>query len=337
MKDLKILVKDYAPIAHNAITILINILDDKEVLENLAADDTFLETLLHLITVCLSLREQAIIKQYDLRLTSRYQNAKEPNANELSMLLANIAKSEKAVKLLGLKRKTIPKDLTTSPYAITQLLDLFVKGAEGQYNAKANYDYLSYFFADIAQHPDARTYFTTPHKEDDSIIPLSKIIVFTEHKSVIRRRGVASTIKNVSFNTSAHNVLLDPSKVNLLPYILLPLMGPEEYSDEDMDGMPDEVQLLPPDKERESDVEIIKTHLETLLLLTTTREVREILRERKVYPVVRECHLHVDDEAVREICDRIVQVIMRDEPSEEEEQRERIREVDSDEEIVGVL
>lgn len=255
------------------------------------------------------------------------------------MLLANIAKSENAVKLLSLKRKAIPKDLSTSPYAITQLLDLFVKGAEGHYNAKANFDYLSYFFADIAQHPDARSYFTTPHKEDDGIIPLSKIIVFTEHKSVIRRRGVASTIKNVCFNTSAHGTLLDPTKVNLLPYILLPLMGPEEYSDEDMDGMPDEVQLLPPDKERESDVEIVKTHLETLLLLTATREGRKILRERKVYPVIRECHLHVDDEGVREICHRIVQVIMRDEPGEEGEVvvGERVKEIDSDEEIVDVM
>lgn len=256
------------------------------------------------------------------------------------MLLANIAKSSQASKFLALKRNTIPKPLSTSPYAITQLLDLFVKGASNTYNPHANYDYLSYFFADIAQHPDARSYLTTPHKEDDGIIPLSKIVVFTEHKGVIRRRGVASTIKNVCFNTEAHGVLLDPNGVNLLPYILLPLMGPEEYSDEDMEGMPEECQLLPPDKERETDVEILKTLLETLLLLTSTREGRDMLRSRKVYPVLRECHLHVDDEGVREVCDRIVQVIMRDEPNENDEPAgdgERVKEVDSDEEIVDVL
>jgi len=51
VKDLKILVKDYTPIAHNAITILINISNDKEVLETLASDKAFLETLVQRITV----------------------------------------------------------------------------------------------------------------------------------------------------------------------------------------------------------------------------------------------------------------------------------------------
>jgi hypothetical protein len=44
-----------------------------------------------------------------------------------------------------------------------------------------------------------------------------------------------------------------------------------------------------------------------------------VLREVKIYPIVRECHLHVDDDEVREACDRVVQVIMRKEEGEEEE------------------
>lgn len=109
-------------------------------------------------------------------------------------------------------------------------------------------------------------------------------------------------------------------------------MGPEEYADEDTDGMLDECQLLEPDKERESDVEIMKTHLETLMLLTATREDRDVLRRVKVYPIIRECHLQVDDEEVREACDRLVQVIMRKEEGEgnddeEEDEDQRIVEV----------
>jgi hypothetical protein len=49
---LKLLVKDYAPIAKNALTILINISSDLEVLKSLANDDALLETLLSRITVC---------------------------------------------------------------------------------------------------------------------------------------------------------------------------------------------------------------------------------------------------------------------------------------------
>lgn len=52
VKDLKLLVKDYAPIAKNALTILINISHDGEVLRSLAKDDAFLEALLARITVC---------------------------------------------------------------------------------------------------------------------------------------------------------------------------------------------------------------------------------------------------------------------------------------------
>jgi hypothetical protein len=52
VKDLKLLVKDYAPIAKNALTILINISSDAEVVKSLAKDDALLETLLSRITVC---------------------------------------------------------------------------------------------------------------------------------------------------------------------------------------------------------------------------------------------------------------------------------------------
>jgi hypothetical protein len=48
----KLLVRDYAPIAKNALTILINISSDTEVLKSLAKDDDFLESLLSRITVC---------------------------------------------------------------------------------------------------------------------------------------------------------------------------------------------------------------------------------------------------------------------------------------------
>lgn len=52
VKDLKLLVKDYAPIAKNALTILVNISADLEVLKDLSKDDAFLELLLSRITVC---------------------------------------------------------------------------------------------------------------------------------------------------------------------------------------------------------------------------------------------------------------------------------------------
>ena len=68
------------------------------------------------------------------------------------MLFANLAKSDHTIRLLRRKRGA-PKNaaLSTSPTAIDQLMDCFVKGAEGRYNKKADFDYLSYLFADMAK------------------------------------------------------------------------------------------------------------------------------------------------------------------------------------------
>lgn len=271
------------------------------------------------------------------------QDQNEPNANFICMLLANLAKAESITKLLALNRE-VPKELSTSPIAIDQLLDCFVKGAEGSYNKDADYDYLSYLFADLAKHEDGRKHFLAPRKEDKDIVPITKLIVFTEHKSTIRRRGVANTIKNVCFDVSAHPKLLardsEDGGIGLLPYVLLPLMGNEEYKDEDTEGMLDECQLLPPDKERESQADILITHLESLLLLTTEIESRRMLRDVQVYPIVRELHQGVEDEGVREGSDRLVQVLMRDEEGEGEGAvPPKVQEIeeDEDEQIVDVV
>lgn len=51
IKDLRLLIRDYAPIAKNALTMLINLSDDGEVVRNLMEDEAFLESLLLRVTV----------------------------------------------------------------------------------------------------------------------------------------------------------------------------------------------------------------------------------------------------------------------------------------------
>ncbi len=46
----------------------------------------------------------------------------------------------------------------------------------------------------MEQFPEARKHLVTLQRYD-SVVPLTKLVVFTEHKSDVRRRGVASTIK----------------------------------------------------------------------------------------------------------------------------------------------
>jgi len=297
-------------IAKDAITILINLSTDKDVLEYLASDKEFIKTLLERLTVCpvpfLSLQHQTN--------SSLIQKPEEPNANLLAMLLANLVKWDDLKYILFLEHAA-PKPLKSNNIAIDQLLDLFVKGADGTYNKSADFDYLSYVFADLAKHAEGRKYFLTPQAYD-GVVPLTKMTVFTEHKSDIRRKGVASTIKNVAFEVDAHPRFLADDEINILPYLLLPITGNETYDEEEMLEMLPDLQLLPPDKKRDPDPTIVQTHVETLTLLTTTRKGRDVLREAKVYPIIRETHLRVENEDVREACDRLVQVLMRDEEGE---------------------
>lgn len=245
------------------------------------------------------------------------------------MLLANMSKRD-TVKSLLTKKQTPPEGLKSDDLAINQLLDLFVKGFDGSYNKHANYDYLAYLFADLTKHEEVRQHFTTRQSYDNEF-PLTKIKVFTEHKSDVRRRGVASTIKNVAFEVDAHPAFLAESDMNLLPYLLLPIAGNEEYDeDEALEMLPD-LQLLPPDKQRDPVPEIVQMHVETLTLLTTTRAGRDYMREVKVYPLIRETHLRVNHDGVKEACERLVQVLMGD-----EEDEPRVVEVDEDNELVEV-
>jgi hypothetical protein len=245
------------------------------------------------------------------------------------MLLANMAKWD-GLKSIATRKQDAPESLKSDELVLNQLLDLFVKGSDGTYNKHADFDYLAYVFADLSKHPEIRQFFLT--KQDyDGVVPLNKIKVFTEHKSDIRRKGVASTIKNVAFDVPAHQAFLDEEQVNILPYLLLPITGNEQYDDEETMGMLPDLQLLPPDKQRDPDHNIVQTHVETLTLLTTTREGRDLMRSVNVYPIIRETHLHVNEEGVREACERLVQVLMADEAEDA-----RIEEIDDDDKIVEV-
>ncbi|KAK4671095.1 Protein hgh1 [Podospora pseudoanserina] len=288
VKHLKFLIRDHPKIAEHALTILINLTADASVVEFVASDEKFLGIALGLLV-----------------------DPKEPNANLLAMLLANMTKWDGLKDIIS-RKQPAPESLHSDELVLNQLMDLFVKGADGSYNKHADYDYLAYALADLSKHEEIRRFFLS-EQEYDSVLPLNKIKVFTEHKSDIRRKGVANIIKNVAFDVPSHPKFLDEDQINILPYLLLPIVGNEQYDEDEMLDMLPDLQLLPPDKQRDTDNNNIQTHIETLTLLTTTREGRDLMRNVKVYPVIRETHLRVEDDGVREACERLVNVIMADE------------------------
>lgn len=313
IKDLKKLSKETGQtLVTQSVTILANLCDDIIMRNLIVEDEEYLKFLV-----------QSII------------NLKNTNADLMCILLTNLAKNDSINKIFNFTIKHESEDqkkIFTSNKAIDCLMDCFVKGSDRSLNKYADFDYLSYFFADISRFQQGRSYFIT-EQEYDGIVPISKLLVFTEYyDSKIRREGVASTIKNALFDTKAHMELITNEKINLLPYILLPIAGPEEVDEEDMFNLPDELQLLPSDKKRDPVEAIICTHLESLLLLCTSREVREYLREKAVYPLIRELHKANETENITDLVDRLVQMLMRDEAPIEQADEEM--EDDSDDDAV---
>lgn len=315
IKDLKNLAQSKGRTTVNqAITILANLCDDLT-MRNLIVED--LEFLKYLVSSIIDLTNF--------------------NADLMCILLTNLAKNDAINKIFDFEIKHTSdeqKAVFKSEKAMDCLMDCFVKGSDRTLNKGAEFDYLSYFFADISRFSTGRDYFITEQAYDE-VVPISKILVFTEfYESKIRREGVASTIKNSLFDTSKQWMLITDVKINILPYILLPLAGPEEVDDDDMFNLPEELQLLGEDKKREPLPSIIKTHLESILLLCTTRKIREYLREKSVYAIIKNVHAAVEDEEVVEACDRAVQMLMRDEAPEEDDED---MEDDEDDKIVEII
>jgi len=263
------------------------------------------------------------------------------------MLLCNLSKSENVCfKLLDLstpsKNVSGEENDVSSPRPnkdhLDNLIELFARGEGKKYNPHAEYDFLGGVFANISLFPEGREYFTQ-NSRIDSTPRLSKIIPYTSHPSVIRRGGAVSTLKNVCFDIHFHTSLLNENKLNVLPYLLLPLAGPEEYDEDDVDGMPEELQFLEPTKQRESDAKIRAMLLEALLLLTTSREGRDVQRTRKVYPIIKFYHLWEKDEICRELAERLVNMIMGEEAKEEDDTNQglKIQEIEQKEEELQEL
>ncbi|KAL3235135.1 Protein HGH1 [Nakaseomyces bracarensis] len=301
LDDLKVLMQEKSrTLVQQSATILANLCDDGVMRKKLADDKEFLKYLTW--KIC------------DLNNTS---------SDIMCILLSNLSKEDAITYVFDITRSEEDKDLPPidkevfkSNRVVDCLMDCFVKGYDRALNKFANFDYLSYFFADVSRFKIGRNYFIET-QEYDGVVPISKLLVFTEkYDSKTRREGVASTIKNSLFDAETHERILLDEEINLLPYILLPIASAKdsEIDEEDMFNLPDELQLLPEDKKRDPVTSIVCTHLESILLLCTTKSAREYMRSKSVYPLVRELHKNIEDEDIDELCYRIVNMLMRGDP-----------------------
>ncbi len=120
--------------------------------------------------------------------------------------------------------------------------------------------------------------------------------------------------------------------IDALPHILLPLAGPEEFDLDAQEQLSEALQFLPQTKQREPDAVLRLAHVETLLLLCTTRWGRDYMRMHGVYEVIRALHEQETNDAVSEHVERLVNLLKRAEGPEtaQDQQVEEIEEDDAD-------
>ncbi|KAL9697731.1 hypothetical protein quinque_001172 [Culex quinquefasciatus] len=221
-----------------------------------------------------------------------------------SMVLCNITRPEHLVE-------AVLEELLKIEHSIDKLTTCFTRIS---YNKqKGHLNYLGPLFSNLSQSKRGRDIFC-----DQTTGLLSRIVPFVHHEaSIVRRGGAVGVLKNVCFDSTVHDWLLSDG-VDVLPFILLPLAGPEEFDDETNDKLPVELQYLGPDKRREEDPDVRKMLVESLAQLCATRRGREYLRARGTYEILRELHkfecgTEGGDARVLAACENVVDVLIRTE------------------------
>uniref|UniRef100_A0A4W2HHI4 Protein HGH1 homolog n=1 Tax=Bos indicus x Bos taurus TaxID=30522 RepID=A0A4W2HHI4_BOBOX len=207
------------------------------------------------------------------------------------------------------------------------------------YNARAPLHYLGPVLSNLSQRPATRAFLL-----DRNRCVVQRLLPLTQYPdSSVRRGGVVGTLRNCCFehreswwgcclmggigcflgplwtglhscfSPGHHEWLLGP-EVDVLPFLLLPLAGPEDFSEEEMERLPVDLQYLPPDKQREPDADIRKMLIETIMLLTATAPGRKQVRDQGAYLILRELHSWEPEPDVRVTCEKLIQVLIGDEP-----------------------
>ncbi|KAH9943856.1 DUF383-domain-containing protein [Amylocystis lapponica] len=344
VRDLKLLCRDQLATAHDALRALIN-LSDSSLLAASLSEPSFLNFLVSYI-----LNPQSILADLASMLLSNLTGSAATCATLLSMTVSIFPDPKSFTLYFPVQSRSgtcpapvpYPSGEPRDILALSLLIDAFVQGAavddaqdKDKRPRKADLHFLSSVFANISVIPAGRLFFLTPRPADplktDGALeyPLSKILAFTEHKDTIRRGGVASTLKYVHHRpTTPARVLTStgtaPSTLHAHrnPPATLEAPGldvlPYEFDLEEQERLPPALQFLPPTKAREPDAVLRRTHVETLLLLCTTRWGRVRLRESGVYEVVRALHESEREDKVSEHVERLVNFLKREEAPDAE-------------------
>uniref|UniRef100_A0A8C4Q537 Protein HGH1 N-terminal domain-containing protein n=1 Tax=Eptatretus burgeri TaxID=7764 RepID=A0A8C4Q537_EPTBU len=97
---------------------------------------------------------------------------------------------------------------------------------------------LGAIFGNLTQNPEARQALLN----DDGLLLLRLLPFLSYQKCSSLRLGIISAVRNLCFEHSRHSLLLS-NELDLLPRLLLPLAGPDEFTEEENEGLPLDLQF----------------------------------------------------------------------------------------------
>ncbi|XP_065197076.1 protein HGH1 homolog [Sycon ciliatum] len=235
-------------------------------------------------------------------------------ADGACMILCNVTREEAGARMLW----DIMARGGRQAEKLAELVDAFCNISFN--TVKGTLDYAATLLSNVTQVPEARLALI-----DKQRCLLQRLLPFTGYQaSKVRRGGIIGVVRNCCIDPACHDWLLGED-VSLLSHLLLPLAGPEEYSDEEMDKLPVDLQFLEPSKTREEDASIRKMLIEAINQLCSTRAGREVIKSLGTYYVMRELYNWEKDAETRLTCRKLIDLLISDEP---ETGMENLRDVD---------
>ncbi|XP_059827587.1 protein HGH1 homolog [Hypanus sabinus] len=275
-------------------------------LVNLSADESVHAPLLHQADLLPSLLSSLCDPDHDF-------------ADQVCSILSNLSRREDT-------GREVLRAIQSEEVGLAKIVEIF---CTDRYNKKGTLHYLGPLLSNLTQLPEARRFIL-----DKDRCVVQRLLPYTQYEgSSVRRGGVVGTLRNCCFDYACHEWLLG-SDVDILPFLLLPLAGPEELSEDETEGLPVDLQYLPEDKRREEDPDIRRMLLEAINLLVATKNGRKVVRDRNTYVILRELHKWEKEPDVVAACEKLIEVLISDEP---EAGMENLLEVKIPEEVERTL
>lgn len=174
------------------------------------------------------------------------------------MLLVNISSVDK-----GVSRLLQEEDAKLAGLNVAKLVRFFSRFSSSERGSEDEYEYVANILVNVTRLQSGRKVVL-----DMSRGILRQVLPQIDSRSVIRRQGVAGTVRNCCFDAGTQLPSLLLASEFLWPALLLPLAGKRVYSEADTAKMPLELATpLSQDREPESDSKVRVEACEAIYLL----------------------------------------------------------------------